>query len=188
MLLVLCLPMFFEGGKGIFGGLFILAGGLICFPPTRRFFERKYNFAPSKLTKYALVVWAWLSIGIFSKPVEQQIKPETVAINASKDTDVANKVAASVPMVTEKRVQSSTQQRLLTSTPSSSDMQAHTTDSTTKTIVVAPRKTTVNRVTIKSSGSRRGLGGRGGYMWGPRGGCYYMAGNSKVYVDHSFCR
>lgn len=79
-LLFLSLPMFTEGGKGIVGALFMIAGGLICLPKTREFIEQKYNFRFSKPLKYFAVIFSWFSIGIFSKTVNQSTSEKSTGV------------------------------------------------------------------------------------------------------------
>lgn len=168
LLLLLSFRMFAEGGSGIVGALFMIAGGLLCIPKTRHFIEQQFNFKFSKVVKIVVIAFGWLSIGIFSKPVSSNTddsvaKTQPKLINNDTivqvvDTPVTNSYLST--KVQEKNVTTENKQNFSSSTNKG--------------------KANKKRNSYSSGNSR--------YMRGPRGGCYYLSSNGKkVYVDHSYC-
>lgn len=163
LLLLLSFPMFAEGGAGIIGCLFMIAGGLICIPVTRQLIERKVNLQFSKPLRIIIIALGWLSIGIFSKPA-------SVTKENTANTSLAATPAPGVKPVADTLAAKNT----LTETGIGSGGHQQ---------YASGLYTGKERKGTKSYASRTG-----GYTRGPRGGCYYInASGNKVYVDRSYC-
>lgn len=169
LLLILSIPMFLEGGVGILGSLFMIIGGLVSIPKTRQLIEERFNVKFSKPIKVIVILFGWLSIGIFSKPI-----PPTATENVVNDqettTSAATVVSAGDTTVAANNVLNPEGKNTITS------IDENQTYSSGVNTVKANKKRNSN-----SSGSS-------GYIRGPRGGCYYInSKGKKVYVDHSYC-
>lgn len=185
--------MFAEGGKGIIGAIILIAGGLICVPKTRRIIEQKYNFQFSKPAKYIAVIFAWFSIGVFSKPTSQNTTKENTANSFYSTPTTKNETPLSTDTVTEANVPVTRNQT--TEVKSEEVKKQSSKIQSNKSSVSSQNLTTksTSSVSKKSKKKKSGYGnsytsGRSGYIRGPRGGCYYINSNGrKVYVDHSYC-
>jgi membrane-bound ClpP family serine protease len=168
LLLILSIPMFLEGGVGILGSLFMIIGGLVSIPQTRQLIEKRFNVKFSKSVKIILIIFGWLSIGMFSKPTPQTVTEN--AANEQKTTTSAATVVSVGDTLEATNVLNTESKNAITSIE---ENQAYSSG--------------VN--TVKGNKKRNSnSSGNGGYIRGPRGGCYYInSKGNKVYVDHSYC-
>lgn len=209
LLLLLSLPMFAEGGKGIIGGLIMIAAGLVVIPQSRAILEKKFNTRFTRPFKYFAAITGYFAISIFSPPVpgngtashsaqqEDTNRPTVQTIKTgiiiaqdsfSNVASVQSLERTTEPVKTEiskpKPPVNSTGNNV--SLKSATANYSKTQDSPAGNSHPAKRKS-------RSGISRNGYGksytsGRSGYIRGPRGGCYYINSNgNKTYVDHSYC-
>lgn len=168
LLLILSIPMFFEGGVGILGSIFMIIGGLVSIPQTRQLIEQRFNVTFSKPVKVILILFGWLSIGIFSKPTPATATDS--AVNKQETTTSATTVVSAGDTLAANNVLNTESKNAITS------IEENQTYSSGVNTVKTNKKRNSN-----SSGSS-------GYIRGPRGGCYYInSKGKKVYVDHSYC-
>jgi hypothetical protein len=184
------------------GAFALTAGALVCMPVTRSLLEKASGKAMNPTLRYSIIVAAWLSIGIFAKPVPAEDKQSAVAKNT---VDTTSKVKAdTVPPPVAVAV--------IDTTPSLVSVPVDTTPVYAEATPVTPVDNTVatdntsatdntdagntsysSSSTTTSTSKWKGYGksktsGTSGYTLGPRGGCYYInAKGKKVYVDHSYC-
>lgn len=207
-LLLFAIPMFLEGGKGIVGSLVMLTGALICIPPTRKQIETKFNFSFNRTSKYVLVLFSWLSIGLFGKiktPTEKEINYNTTVQNVAsqkiENKEVEKQVEDKRNLTNSQELSSDTTTRKFDTngneksneivvTKPTVEKEKNTERYSNSYVSTTPTTTTAYKKKKKKS---TGYGnsytsGRSGYTLGPRGGCYYINDNGKkVYVDHSYC-
>ena len=188
LLLICSLPMFSEGSKGIIGGIVLIVGGLICVPKTRQIIEQKYKFQFSKPVKYIIVIFAWFSIGIFSKPIPPEIKNETSPSTLPSPKLSQNNVPLSTDTIIQKDNKAITKNETKLKEIKKNPLKVKSNNSSISSFKATSKNNSKITKKKKSGYGNSYTSGRSGYIRGPRGGCYYINSNGKkVYVDHSYC-
>lgn len=203
LLLILSLGMYFD--KAFIGATLMLIGGLVCVGFTRRWIEKKLNFSFSRKVKYWLAGIGVMAFPVFvphQPPVNAPELPKAEAIAAIPAAPLAppapvkdNQVVSApiVAQIPQEKVKPGVVAEPVIAKPAQAQASNNLMNTSTKSKVVeTPTKSRSlhsGGSSSKSSSSGGRAKGHGGYMLGPRGGCFYMnAHGNKTYVDHSFCR
>ncbi len=176
--------------------VFFLIGGWVCIPPLRAAIERRFRLRMQRWHRYVLVIACWCAAGAF---LPHESRQEASSSLFSVDAPSPQALLGGIEHGLDSSQQDMrTQPEKPTANPSAgkSNLNSKSLElpHPVSTAPVEPAqkpkpkiapKPKPQAVLIEDQG-RCTYRGHALYV-GPRGGCYYWAGNSKEYVDRSLC-